>query len=56
VIEDSEAGIAAAADAGMEVIAVRRGRGSDFARRATRSIDRLGDLRLRGAPEGFEVL
>lgn len=55
VVEDSEDGVAAGAAAGMNVVAIMRGRGTNFGRRAALLVDRLSDLQLRGAPEGIAV-
>lgn len=55
VVEDSEHGIDAAVDAGMDAIAIVRGRGTAFGRRATRLIERLADLHLRAAPDGIAI-
>ncbi|MGZ3498013.1 MAG: HAD family hydrolase [Vulcanimicrobiaceae bacterium] len=55
VVEDSEHGVDAGAAAGMDVVAIMRGRGTDFAKRATQLVDRLSDLKLRSAPEGIAV-
>ncbi len=44
VVEDSRDGIAAGRAAGMDVIAIARGRGSAFAREAIASVDRFAQL------------
>ncbi len=45
-IEDSNAGIAAARAAGIDVIAVLRGRSADFAHAASYTVRTLADVRL----------
>jgi mannitol-1-/sugar-/sorbitol-6-phosphatase len=45
VVEDSRDGIAAGRAAGMDVIAIARGRGSAFARDATAHVDRFVQMR-----------
>ncbi|MBV8284683.1 MAG: HAD-IA family hydrolase [Candidatus Eremiobacteraeota bacterium] len=46
VVEDTLQGIAAAREAGMDVVAILRGRSPNFARAATYVIGAIGDLRL----------
>jgi sugar-phosphatase len=52
VVEDSLQGIAAARQAGMDVVAVLRGRPAGFATAATYVIKRLTDLDLHRTPDG----
>jgi mannitol-1-/sugar-/sorbitol-6-phosphatase len=47
VVEDTLQGIAAAREAGMDVVAVLRGRRSGFERSATFVLETIADLRLR---------
>jgi sugar-phosphatase len=56
VVEDTLQGIAAAREAGMDVVAILRGRAPNFARAATYVVAALADLRLRRDDErGVEV-
>lgn len=47
VVEDSLQGIAAAREAGMDVVAILRGRAPNFARSATYVVHTIAELRLR---------
>jgi len=52
-VEDSPQGIAAARAAGMDVVAVLRGRGSDFASQATYLVPALANLSLVLSGDGL---
>jgi mannitol-1-/sugar-/sorbitol-6-phosphatase len=54
VVEDSAAGIAAALAAGMDVVAILRGRAPDLAHAATFTVKNLAALRLASAGDGVE--
>ena len=55
VVEDSLQGIAAAREAGMDVVAVLRGRAPNFARAATYVIGAIAELRLGAAAGAVEL-
>jgi sugar-phosphatase len=55
VIEDSVAGIAAGRAAGMDVVAILRGRAPELARAATFSVADLAALRLTVVGDGIEL-
>jgi mannitol-1-/sugar-/sorbitol-6-phosphatase len=55
VVEDSASGIAAGRAAGMDVVAVLRGRAPDVARAATFSVKNLAALRLAIADDGIQL-
>jgi sugar-phosphatase len=55
VVEDSVAGIAAGRAAGMDVVALLRGRAPELARAATFSVADLGAVRLSVTGAGIEL-
>jgi sugar-phosphatase len=55
VVEDSAAGITAATAAGMDVVAILRGRSPEIARAATFSVSDLAVIRLTVAGTGIEL-
>lgn len=55
VIEDSLQGVAAAREAGMDVVAILRGRPPQFARAATFVVRDFATIRLRQNGEGVEL-
>lgn len=55
VVEDSVAGITAALAAGMDVVAILRGRAPDVAHAATFTVKNLAALRLASAGDGVEL-
>lgn len=55
VIEDSLQGIAAAREAGMDVVAILRGRAPGFARAATFVLNEIAALRLRAGDGLLEL-
>jgi mannitol-1-/sugar-/sorbitol-6-phosphatase len=55
VVEDTLQGIAAAREAGMDVVALRRGRRSGFEKSATFVLETIADLRLRTAEGVLEL-
>ncbi len=55
VVEDSLQGVAAAREAGMDVVAILRGRPPAFARAATFIVKNFASLRLRPNESGVEL-
>jgi mannitol-1-/sugar-/sorbitol-6-phosphatase len=55
VVEDSAAGIAAGLAAGMDVVAILRGRAPEMARAATFSVMDLASLQLTASGAGVEL-
>jgi mannitol-1-/sugar-/sorbitol-6-phosphatase len=55
VVEDSVAGISAGLAAGMDVVAILRGRAPEMAHAATFTVKNLAELRLTGAEGGIEL-
>jgi mannitol-1-/sugar-/sorbitol-6-phosphatase len=55
VVEDSVAGISAGLAAGMDVVAILRGRAPEMAHAATFTVKNLADLRLSGTGDGVEL-
>jgi beta-phosphoglucomutase-like phosphatase (HAD superfamily) len=55
VVEDSLQGVAAAREAGMDVVAILRGRVPNFARHATYVIGAIAELRLGQADGAVEL-
>ncbi|MBV8489596.1 MAG: HAD-IA family hydrolase [Candidatus Eremiobacteraeota bacterium] len=55
VVEDSLQGVAAACEAGMDVVAILRGRSPQFARAATFVIKDLASLRLHASDGAIEL-
>ena len=55
VIEDSLQGVAAAREAGMDVVAILRGRAPNFARHATYVVNAIAELRLGAVAGAVEL-
>jgi sugar-phosphatase len=55
VVEDSGPGIAAGRTAGMDVVAVTRGKDAGYARAASFTIDTIAGLRLQARGAGVEL-
>jgi len=55
VVEDSLQGVAAAREAGMDVVAILRGRAPNFARHATYVLETIAQLRLGAVAGAVEL-